>query len=89
MSKRDDGGPAFPATAEQYDYGQDRFTQKQYATGMTLRDYFASRAPEMPPGWADRPMPTGFEGPCLAWMAGLAATWSYEYADAMLEARQA
>ena len=46
--------------------------------GMTLRDYFATHAPEPPQRW---------------WGGGMVdcagyAKWNYQYADAMLEERQ-
>lgn len=76
MGKLNDGGPAFarPATIE-------RGYQPSYAqSGMTLRDYFAGQALAGIVG----PKAEGFslsEGAC--------AKWAYDYADAMLKAREA
>lgn len=78
-----DGGPAFPKLAAQLpndhiDWGSD---------GMSLRDYFAAHAPEMPTGWVgtaptyerlSRP-----DGQLVALME-----WHWYYADAMLVARE-
>ena len=48
MEKKQDGGPAFPASTrpmqDEYGYGhQDGLSTWQYG-GMTLRDYFAANA---------------------------------------------
>jgi hypothetical protein len=64
-----DDAPAFPVTAG----------QQVYATGMTLRDWFAGQAMAgvcrpAPDGWSLSPQDH--------------ATWAYQVADAMLEARK-
>jgi hypothetical protein len=43
---RDDGGPAFPGTAENYKY--------EGCAGMSIRDYFAAKAMQ---GWTSNPLP--------------------------------
>lgn len=48
MSTQTDGGPAFPAPA-----GVQHIT----TCGMTLRDYFAARAPETPASWFKPSLP--------------------------------
>ncbi|MBR8344193.1 hypothetical protein [Burkholderia ambifaria] len=72
------GGPAFPSTTKTYtaDNGD---TMHQGASGMTLRDYFAAHAPEVPDDfdWA--------AGETDSWQRR--ARWNFHYADAMLRAR--
>ncbi len=68
MSTQQDGGPAFP---------------KGRIEGMSLRDYLAAHAPEMPDQWwkalhAQWPMKH---------VAEIDADWRYFHADAMLAAR--
>lgn len=48
MSKKPDGGPAFPAASYLH-------------RGMSLRDYFAAHAPERPGGWWPTPRPERLE----------------------------
>ena len=69
MSKINDGGPAFPQIDECDSYPP--------RSGMSLRDYFAARAPQPPAAWWGC-------GPVTC--AGY-AMWAYQYADAMLAAR--
>lgn len=89
---QNDGGPAFPTTAGQV----------VYSHGMTLRDWFAVHAPEMPDRWREaealQEYPPG-------WKSGMTAsdwsrlwtefhldrivTWQLAYADAMIAAREA
>jgi hypothetical protein len=76
MSARNDGGPAYPVPGLQNDPDFN---------GMSLRDYFAAQAmqaaigliPHMQPPTSGKTVPD-----CLTAMA-------YEYADAMLKAREA
>lgn len=63
---------AFPMTGD----GFDDTSYIQY--GMTLRDYFATHAPEPPPRWWG-----GGSVDCAGY-----AKWNYQYADAMLAERQ-
>lgn len=52
MSKKT-GGPAFPVPAEFFDQGFQQTMEPQ--EGMTLRDWFASKAPEVPADfWHDQ-----------------------------------
>ena len=75
---KDTGGPAYPCTEANYTDPKWSFE------GMTLRDYFASRAPHYPDDWfLNYCRNRGFQTHQKA-----LADWSYEYADAMLEARK-
>lgn len=87
---RNDGGPAFPR--EDYQ-AIDAPGQR----GMTLRDYFASKAPEASAGWIDmrrnsdrmrNPHNDSYKPP-LRSETELRAAWAFEWADAMLKAREA
>lgn len=83
-----DGGPAFPLMGvfEKEANGRQK--------GMTLRDYFASRAPAMPGEFAQSALeasrqkasdpPDEWQGVYLY----LQAKWAYRYADAMLRVRE-
>ena len=64
MSSSDE--PAFPVAG---------VAQDNQFNGMSLRDYFASRAP-------------AYEAEWFSSYAKTTADWSYEYADAMMEARK-
>lgn len=68
------GGPAFPLQSIGPDF------EPGYA-GMTLRDWFAGQALEMAAkmSWD--------EDATIRQNAIISATWAYEFADAMLEAR--
>jgi hypothetical protein len=70
-----DGGPAFPYVVE------EEGCETAVNRGMTLRDYIAAHAPEPPEDWW---------GPGM-WRGSAAghALWRYQYADAMLAAREA
>lgn len=80
----DDGGHAFPAPpcGDSMTFEDGRTThQFSGSTGMTLRDYFAAHAP---------PAPTQLRNAShldLEMLAGI--RWRWQYADAMLKARQA
>jgi hypothetical protein len=75
MTQKDTGGPAFPTVAG----------QTVYSNGMTLRDYFAANAPEMPDQWwSDTKAEHG--GGAGSWAEAM-ASWRYFYADAMLAER--
>ena len=67
----DTGGPAFPHS---YDVMPDKETHTYY--GMTLRDWFATHAPEPPKSWrgGERGLDDIIE-------------WRWWYADAMLKKR--
>ena len=69
----DNGGPAFP---QGYDYIND--IPLVSPTGMSLRDYFAAHAPDVPAWWRAAPLDA---------VANMTA-WRWAYADAMLEARE-
>jgi hypothetical protein len=81
MSSTNTGGPAFPVNPE---------VSGPTCYGMTLRDYFAAKAPCPPYGWLQKVCNTedpedvgGLE------LAEKSAQWSFMYADAMLAAREA
>jgi hypothetical protein len=80
-----------PDIAEYSDDARDRLG------GMTLRDWFAGRAPDAPADymWDERPDSddykdrhlSDFERDHDAWRLRRTAVWAYAYADAMLAAR--
>jgi hypothetical protein len=78
MSEINDGGPAFPVA----EFDHQTFAPKtvdevrRLLSGMSLRDYFAAKA-----------MQALISGPAA--FAHVAALNAYEFADAMLKARQA
>lgn len=92
MNQQDDGGPAFPVVAEQYDYGHERVMPKQVAPGMTLRDYFAAKAmqaqciTDLVPGEAADALVEAAAEADQDPIDRLALN-SYKIADAMLKAR--
>lgn len=75
----DNNIPAFPVTANNLIHVQGK-------PGMTLRDYFAAKAPPPPKWWMD-----GYAAGAqdLDTVAGVIAQWAFCYADAMLAARDA
>ena len=77
MSKRDDGGTAFPFSFENVEGG--RYAKSITSGGMSLRDYFAAKALQslVESGFDDKA-----DFPDVAERA-------YVYADAMLKARKA
>ena len=71
------GGPAFPALGR---WGNGPAPQSALQQdGMTLRDYFAAKAMAQ----------LMFSSPVVQDDARTTASWAYEYADAMLKAREA
>lgn len=85
MSKIEDGGPAFPVTA-----GNNVF-----ATGMSLRDWFAGQFLSMGSETADDPLPVAEDASQHDIDAALREYWrevarvAYIAADAFIEARSA
>jgi len=87
-----DGGAAFP-------YEEEVCTGSQFAvqvhTGMTLRDYFAAKAPVCPASFVPmclrnrEPDENGKYGSRMETEMERLGRWAYEYADAMLKAREA
>lgn len=72
------GGPAFPLQSIGPDFAPG-------FGGMTLRDWFAGQAPDMPDQWwEDTKEEHG--GGAGSWAEAI-ASWRYFYADAMLAAR--
>lgn len=96
-----DGGPAFPGAYFDHLEGIGEVRREQYH-GMTLRDWFATHAPEIP-DWFDRkkwtqkewvPAPEVSPGYVKSeWVTHKEPTiehltrWKYHYADAMLAER--
>ena len=96
-----DGGPAFPYAFQHED--DQRFIKEGFASGMTLRDYFAGQAPEVPEWFPPNEWTTEEavnrptrESP--GWMTmeivehvephiEHLVRWKFAYADAMLAAR--
>lgn len=74
-----DGGPAFPQPGTKFEDG-DKVARSWDDPGMTLRDYFAAKALT-----GIIASFTGQDTPLPA--TGMAATTSYDYADAMLKER--
>lgn len=79
MSKKNDGGYAFPMEAT------DATSWRDCNQGMTLRDYFAAKALS---GWLAS-YPESCTHPIVAGNADEVAKHSYMLADAMLRAREA
>ncbi len=73
MTKQD-GGPAFPSETRHPD-------GTQVFEGMSLRDYLAAHAPDMPPSWYVEGLEK-IPDPVRAVIA-----WRWYYADAMLKER--
>lgn len=90
MSGEKTGGPAFPL---QYDPYVDHPVHgrvhrasigEDIQEGMTLRDYFAAHAPVAPDDWNETlAMRATYVDEQMA-----IALWRFEYADAMLKARE-
>ncbi len=96
-NKIDDGGPAFPCEVEEFFEKQDRYlaTGLKYTVhnkievvkkpGMTLRDYFAAKAMQ---GMLAEGTLCSIEGNATNSLEALCLI-AYDYADAMLKARNA
>ena len=80
MTDKANDGPAFPFNEKEGDG-----THYHSHAGMTLRDYFAIRAPEYNERWF------GWYCKNVGFTSDEAtrAAWNYQYADAMLAARSA
>ena len=76
---KETGGPAFPAE-EDTEYPSSVVTTKHQ--GMTLRDYFAAKTMQ---GWLST---DSVDIDCHVRVKAAVAKFSYEMADAMLEARK-
>lgn len=100
MSTTPENPPAFPTPDVYHPGGQVEYG----AMGMTLRDWFAGRAPEMPSWFERRTWSTEETVPAPELGAGYVrrvpvlhaetlvaqlARWRFHYADAMLAAREA
>jgi len=85
MSAQDNGGSAFPVADIRSAEPRTTDELRQMARGMTMRDFFAAKAPPYTDTWIQRYCrDVGYmsDAKCMA-------DWAYEYADAMLKARQA
>ena len=92
------GGPAYPSAPTRFIYDEERGPVPCGHEGMTLRDWFAGHAPDMPPEIMTVPQAERITGLSYAgidfgtpehwafWAAAEAA-WKYMHADAMLKAR--
>lgn len=79
MSELGDGGPAFPRPCSEDKFNEETFPSQR---GMSLRDWFAAQALA---GYL-----AAYSGPEVRMpVPDIAADRAYEYADAMLKARQA
>lgn len=81
--KIETGGPAFPVECDwsgEEPHGIQTGNQQGWASGLTIRDYFAAKAMQ-----AAATNPDGADGFTFAQRA----EWAYMQADAMLEARSA
>lgn len=96
-SEREDGGQAFPSQPKVWDSGRGSYADTDFIAGMSLRDYFAAKAPDVPP-WFERKWVTkvvelgaGMRGPREVQESPDAQLfrWRWYYADAMLKARSA
>jgi len=77
--RKPDGGAAFPQALD----NEHAFFGCE---GMTLRDFFAAKAPTMP-RHAFEDLDRGTGSSALAWRARRYAAWAYTFADAMLAER--
>lgn len=75
-----DGGPAFPRISGVKLADRERWESDG---GMTLRDYFAARAPAPTEQWIEDSLGDGKD------LLEATAAWSYRYADEMLKVREA
>lgn len=82
MSDKKDGGPAFPVNRAHF--AQDgKMLSVDWLAGMTLRDYFAAKAMQ---GYvAGKSFSSSMDDETFDLKI---SQWSYEMADAMLEARE-
>ena len=80
MTTKNDGGPAFPTTDQNYE-------QKWSGAGLSLRDYFAGKALES--GEASNWRDNQFKPRDSFSIIQNTAFAAYEFADAMLTARDA
>lgn len=83
MTTPNNGGAAFPLPSERNAEGAICDARE---TGMTLRDYFAAKAPPPPKWWMDS-YAKNLE--CLDAYADVLTQWAYCYADSMLRQRGA
>jgi hypothetical protein len=80
MSKKDDGGSAFPTGGSSYNTDTHEYELAPVEGGMTLRDYFAAKAMQgLLAMCAGAHVGTGSPTEC--------AKFAYEHADAMLAER--
>lgn len=84
-----DGGPAFPHDFETPP-APDLTVTRRFGTGMSLRDYLAAHAPDMPDWWRYEWLRSeGLQPADITYEREfqLFAIWRYDYADVMLSTR--
>lgn len=97
MTQKSDGGPAYPQSKREWKADQTGggFVMTEQNGGMTLRDYFAGQASEPTDEWLDimqnfdrnrNPYNEGHKPRPRSYFE-LCADWRYQYADAMIAAR--
>lgn len=79
--KRDDGGPAFPATVTEYNTSSEQ-REVTHIGGMSLRDYFIAHAPAVPQPWFQPAMPPR---PEPKWMSNDRKTTFFNWQAAEIE----
>ncbi len=96
MNEKNTGGPAFPAP----EAGMEHFSSPSAYMGMTLRDYFAAHAPEVPlefdRAFTEKVAQIGINkdgvvyGPRKVFENDFERMirWRWNYADSMLKARE-
>ncbi len=84
MTTKDDGGPAFPVVIDNTGRGLQTGIQSGWATGLSLRDWFAGQAMAA----IIAKVPLGAAPPGVTDRNEMVAIGAYDYADAMLEARK-
>ena len=83
MTEKNNGGPAFPISNN--DVITEVIKHGNHPEGMSLRDYFAARAPKPPKWWIEN---YGKDLNDLQSEAELISVWNYAYADAMIKERE-
>ena len=82
MARKDDGGSFAPIGSP-----EDFLNSERGHTGLSLRDWFASHAPEPPRWWLEEYAGCHDKADDLRTAAQHIAQWRFAFADAMLAAR--